>query len=60
MNIVINEKGHVLWEIKFNNDHQALVIWSIEKINRTKIQEISSDEHTSALTVYRVDEVDSQ
>ena len=45
--------------VKFSNDHQALFIWSIEKRNKTRMQEISSADHTGTLTIYRVDELHS-
>ena len=43
--------------VKFSDDHQALVIWPVEKRDKTRIQEISSIEHTGALIVYRASEV---
>jgi hypothetical protein len=46
--------------VKYNNDHQALVIWSIDKRDKIRIQEISNVEHIGTLTVYRADEVDSE
>lgn len=46
--------------VKYSSDHQDLVIWSIEKRDKTRIQEISNAEHTGTLTVYREDEVDSE
>jgi len=46
--------------MKFRNDHQALVIWSIEKREKTKIQEISSAKHTGTLTIYTTNEVDTE
>ena len=45
--------------IRFSNDHQALVIWSIEKRNKTRMQEILEVEHAGTLIIYRADEVDS-
>ena len=37
--------------VKFSDDHQALVMWFIEKKCNTKIQEISTAKYTGALTV---------
>lgn len=45
--------------VKFSDDHQALVIWSIEKRDKTRMQEISTAEHTGALTIFRAGEVKS-
>lgn len=45
--------------VKFSNDHQALVIWSIEKRDETIMQEISTAEHTGAMTVFRAGEIGS-
>ena len=44
--------------VKFSDDHQALVMWFIEKRNNTRIQEVSTAKYTGALTVYRPGEVD--
>ena len=46
--------------VKFSDDHQALVIWSLEKRENTRMQEIPTAEHTSALTVFRASEVSSK
>ena len=46
--------------IEFSDDHQALVIWSIEKRDKTRMQEISSGEHIGAPIVYRIGEVSSE
>ena len=46
--------------IKFSDDHQALVMWSIEKRSNARIQEVSTAEYTGALTVYRPEEVCSK
>lgn len=32
--------------LKYCNDHQALVIWSMQKKDKTKMQEASDVEHT--------------
>jgi hypothetical protein len=45
--------------LKYSDDHQGLVIWSIQKRDKAKIQEVSDSEHTSSLMVYRDEEVDS-
>ena len=46
--------------VKFSEDHQALVMWSIEKRGNARIQEVSTTEYTGALTVYRPEEVGSK
>ena len=46
--------------MKFSDDHQALVIWSIEKRDKTRMQEISTAEYTCALTFFRAGEVGSK
>ena len=46
--------------LKYSDDHQALVIWSIEKRDKTSIQEILDVEHIGSLMVYRVEEVVSE
>lgn len=43
--------------VKYRNDHQALVIWSIEKRDKTRIQEVSNAEHTTTLIVNREEEI---
>ena len=46
--------------VKYINDHQALLICSIEKRDKTRSQEISNAEHTCTLTIYRVDGADNE
>ena len=46
--------------VKFSDDHQALVMWSMEKRSNAKIQEISTTGYTGALTMYRPEEVGSK
>ena len=46
--------------VKFSDDHQTLVVWSVEKRDKTRMQEISTAKHTSALTVFRASEVGSK
>ena len=46
--------------IKFSDDHQALVMWSMERRNNARVQEVSTAEYTGALTVYRSEEVGSK
>ena len=36
------------------------MIWSIEKSDKTRQQEVSSPKHIGSLIVYKVDEVDSE
>ena len=47
-------------EVQYSDDHKALVMCSIQKRNKAKIQEVSNSEHTGSLMVYRVEEVDSE
>lgn len=56
-------KEEVLQEhkgFKYSDDHQELVIWSIEKRAKTRLQEVSDAERRNSLMVYREEEVDSE
>ena len=46
--------------LKYSNDHQPLVIWSIQKKDKTRVQKASNVEHTCSHMMYREKEVDSE
>lgn len=46
--------------LKYSDDHQALVMWSIQKRDKGRMQEISDSEHTGSLIVQWEEEVDSE
>lgn len=46
--------------VKYSDYHKALVMWSIQKRDKAKIQEVSDSEHIGSLMVCRVEEVDSE